>query len=294
MMNGESGHSFARQAAGYQYARTPGATAAIVDNVKSALGELTSWYDQIDPGAADAYRATTWYFSWGSNHTMANWALSWLYADQLGAGAKGTERRSAEEYLHWFHGRNPLSWVYLSNMGEKGVDAGAEKSVIELYHGWFWDGSEDFDGADSRYGMAPGFVAGGPNQAYCDYSDQTACLRELMDQPPAKSYHDWNGGWNEAKHANENSWEVTEPGIYYQAAYVHLLSYFVPTATAAIRSGRFRATAPAASMRVRGGTTLYRLDGRKLDLRSGSRRLSRGVYYERAADGTVRRFVTIR
>ena len=40
-------------------------------------------------------------------------------------------------------------------------------------------------------------------------------------QPAQKSYRDWNGGGTDA------SWAVTEPGIYYQSAYVRLLSAFV-------------------------------------------------------------------
>ena len=35
---------------------------------------------------------------------------------------------------------------------------------------------------------------------------------------------DWNTGWNGS--ANENSWEITEPGIYYQAKYCTVLGYF--------------------------------------------------------------------
>ena len=42
-----------------------------------------------------------------------------------------------------------------------------------------------------------------------------------MNQPPQKAYKDWNTSWP------ENSWEITEPAIYYQGAYVYLLSRFV-------------------------------------------------------------------
>src|SRR5205809_2182357 len=40
-------------------------------------------------------------------------------------------------------------------------------------------------------------------------------------QPPHKSYKEWNTGWNGT--SNENSWEITEAGIYTQAAYISLL-----------------------------------------------------------------------
>ena len=42
-----------------------------------------------------------------------------------------------------------------------------------------------------------------------------------MSQPQQKSYKDWNTGWP------EDSWEITEPAIYYQSSYVYLLSRFI-------------------------------------------------------------------
>ena len=43
-----------------------------------------------------------------------------------------------------------------------------------------------------------------------------------------KSYRDWNAAWNPKRNANEASWEITEPAIYYQAVYILLVSQFVP------------------------------------------------------------------
>ena len=40
----------------------------------------------------------------------------------------------------------------------------------------------------------------------------------INNQPLQKAYKDWNTGWP------ENSWELTEPAIYTQAAYVQLLA----------------------------------------------------------------------
>ena len=65
-------------------------------------------------------------------------------------------------YLHFIHGRNPLSLCFLSNMGQ----AGADRSVMEIYHTWFRDGSPLYDGRNSRYGPAPGYLAGGPNKFF--------------------------------------------------------------------------------------------------------------------------------
>jgi hypothetical protein len=48
----------------------------------------------------------------------------------------------------------------------------------------------------------------------------------LRREPPQKAYLDFNTGWQPtAEH--DQSWELTEPGIYYQAAYVMLVSKFV-------------------------------------------------------------------
>jgi hypothetical protein len=52
--------------------------------------------------------------------------------------------------------------------------------------------------------------------------------------PPQKAYKDWNTAWNPVVNDNENSWEVTEPAIYYQAPYVLLVSQY---ATAAFGDG---------------------------------------------------------
>ena len=47
-----------------------------------------------------------------------------------------------------------------------------------------------------------------------------------------KSYLDFNDGWP------ESSWEISEPAIYYQAAYIRLLANYVsgiPTSTGVFR-----------------------------------------------------------
>ena len=48
----------------------------------------------------------------------------------------------------------------------------------------------------------------------------------MRAQPPGKAYVDTNTGWEPAN-PYDKSWELSEPGIYYQAAYVRLLSKFV-------------------------------------------------------------------
>jgi hypothetical protein len=126
-------------------------------------------------------------------------------------------RDASEGYIHYMHGVNPLGMVMLTNM----YDYGAEKSVNEIYHGWFHDGT-DFDNAlSSLYGPPPGYVTGGPNPTYEPDASYPGDIIPPQNQPIQKSYKDWNTSWP------ENSWEITEPAIYYQAAYIKLLSKFV-------------------------------------------------------------------
>ena len=166
-------------------------------------------------------------------------------------------REVAQEYLHYLHGRNPLSWVYLSNMGEKGANAGAEKSVMEFYHGWFADGSALYDGPNSTFGPAPGFVVGGPNQFY------SGGVTPPTGEPPMKAYVDWNTAWP------DSSWEVTENAVYYQAAYTLLASTFSSAAVDQAAPPTFSPppgnypTARTVAIRsaTEGATIRYTLDG---------------------------------
>jgi len=122
-------------------------------------------------------------------------------------------------YLHFIHGRNPLSLCFLSNMAH----AGAHRCVTEIYHQWFHDGSPLYDGKASRYGPPPGYLAGGPNKFF-----SVDWISPPHGEPAMKAYRDWNAAWNAQRNANESSWEITEPAIYYQAVYTLLLSQFVP------------------------------------------------------------------
>ena len=140
---------------------------------------------------------------------------------------------AAEEFIHYIHGRNPLSLMYLSNMNNKG----ASNSVSQFYHSWFKNGSNMWDEVGvSTYGPAPGFLVGGPNPAYnydnccpnnCGsaFNNSKCSLMEPpKNQPSQKSYLDFNDNWP------LNSWEITENSGGYQVNYIHLLSYFVKKA----------------------------------------------------------------
>lgn len=168
----------------------------------------------------DLYRAflTEGQYHWGSNNPRANVGNANLDVIQhrVGIADTATYRARALGMLHYLHGVNPFGMVYLSNMGA----LGATYSANEIYHVWFSAGSRWSDAKTSPCGPAPGYVTGGPN-ANAVRDGVPATLSPPAGQPPQKSYKDWNGGWPDA------SWAVTEPAIYYQAAYVRLLSAFV-------------------------------------------------------------------
>ncbi len=168
----------------------------------------------------DLYRAflNEGQYHWGSNNPRANYGNSNLDVTDHALGLKDTStyRTRALGILHYLHGVNPFGMVYLSNMSA----AGATYSANEIYHVWFSAKSKWSDARTSSCGPAPGYVPGGPN-ANAARDGVPASLSPPTGQPPQKSYKDWNGGWPEA------SWAITEPGIYYQSAYVRLLSAFV-------------------------------------------------------------------
>ena len=110
---------------------------------------------------------------------------------------------------------------------------GAENSVTQFYHEWFKDGSVWDAVGSSRFGPAPGFLVGGPNDSYSrDICCNTSCpgtgaqmcrlpvKAPPSGQPASKSYADFNEGWP------INSWEVTENSNSYQISYIRLLSKF--------------------------------------------------------------------
>jgi hypothetical protein len=178
---------------------------------------------------ADLYRAFMRddSFHWAHNWVRANVGNTNLELLQLGAAKPAdtaTFGERAEALLNSFHGVNAMGIVYLTNM----YAYGAEKSANEIFHAWFRDGDSTYDNAQtSRLGPPPGYVPGGPNRQYCGSQPQSACSKSrLRKQPLQKSYLDFNTGWDPAAE-HDQSWEITEPGIYYQAAYVQLVSKFV-------------------------------------------------------------------
>ena len=200
-----------------------GVNGADVNAIRGQKSNMDYVYSLLDYQAEkDLYRAhlEDWAHHWGSNQIRAhagNLNLSFVYHD-VNTSQADDYREAANSYLHWLHGVNPLGMVMLSNMYELGGD----NCVNEIYHLWF-DNNTDYDNAlTSPKGPAPGYLSGGPNVNF------TANISPPLNQPPQKAYKDWNTSWP------ENSWEITEPAIYYQAAYVLLLSRLMPESSAAL------------------------------------------------------------
>lgn len=168
--------------------------------------------------AQDLYRAymPDWSYHWGSNFAKASYANLNDLVIQSGI-VNDTEpyRQYLNENLHYFHGVNPQGRVYLSNM----YAFGAGHSVNEMYHTWFADGTAYDHAQDALLGPAPGYVVGGPNAQF-----SVPGISPPGNQPLQKSYLDFNTSWP------QNSWEITEPAIYYQAAYLRLLAHQVKAA----------------------------------------------------------------
>lgn len=154
-------------------------------------------------------------YHWGSNQVRANYGNTNLDAARLVKEDRAADLRArAQGMLHFFHGVNPFGLVYLTNM----YRLGATKSVNETFHAWFWHDTQWDSATASACGPAPGFVPGGPNSSP---DGVPPTLSPPTGQPPNKSYRDWNTPWPEA------SWAISEPAIYYQAAYVRLVAGFV-------------------------------------------------------------------
>lgn len=219
------------------YSSLPNATTSVAEVIRNVYRNAMLSGSENFPAYTsnkDPYLAHLKDYTWGSNSTKAMQGL--MYMDMITFGidpAKNEDaKEAAEQYIHYLHGVNPFSMVYLSNM----YGYGAENCVNEFYHTWFGNGSAKWDRVGvSTYGPAPGFLTGGPNPGYdwdgccpagCGSSTNNAiCNSESITppkgQPAQKSYKDFNTSWP------LNSWSVTENSNGYQINYIRLLSHFV-------------------------------------------------------------------
>ena len=219
-----------------EYVDHPGATPAVAAALRDAYRAGVTGSGNLGAvlGDKDPYLAYLKDYTWGSNQTKSAKGNCFTAAVVHGVATDQNADflRAAERYLHYLHGVNPLSLVYLSNMNEHG----AENSVNEFYHTWFADKSAAWDRVGvSTYGPPPGYLVGGPNPSYdwdaccpsgCGSADSNAvCMSESISppkgQPPQKSYKDFNTNWP------LDSWSISEPSDGYQIGYIRLLSKFV-------------------------------------------------------------------
>lgn len=210
-----------------------GVTSSVASDIRNTFkNSMENSSDNIPAhvNQLDAYRSylTTGNHVWGSNRVKTN--MGNLFAAYKDFGLNGANNTLidgiTQDYLGYIHGRNPVGLCFLSNMEHME----ASKSVNSVYHAWFADGSNLWDDVRSSvYGPAPGFVSGGVNPNYnldgccstnsCGSSNSMCIsLEPPRLQPVLKSYRDWNTGWP------QNSWEITEPAIYYQSSYLFLLA----------------------------------------------------------------------
>lgn len=198
------------------YMSVPGADPTVVARIREQLVKSAASDHFAPPPDADLYRA--WMepgnYHWGSNFVRAGWGVvALLAADHAGLGPAERKRlrQRAEDMLHSFHGVNPLSVVYLTNMGKYG----AEHSLRTIYHARWGAGTPFSDNPP------PGYVVGGPNQSFSGKAaDGHPSIDWIRQQPRGKAYADFNLAWP------ESSWELSEPAIYYQAMYVRLCAAF--------------------------------------------------------------------
>ncbi len=226
------------------YIQTPGASAAVVNNMRASVSSQVDYIFDSD----DQYRngMPGWSYYWGSNAIRAGYGVFLMTAARLGLTGAHTAaqcRAHALEFLRFFHGQNAMSMVYLTNMS----GLGGEHSSWQFYHSWF--GLSDsaysraqhigkppgmaepfypyFAGVDnhgindnktSTLGPAPGFLVGGPNASYG--GDASPPLGAVYAN---RFYRDWNDQtvWT------ARTWEITENSIGYQGPYVALGAYFM-------------------------------------------------------------------
>ncbi len=207
------------------YGLAPGATAAVVNAIEAAIKNECEWNILPNNPGQDPYMGYmyTGHYTWGSNQLKASWGNQLLFAQKLGVYPAHSQAylNQAEEYLHYFHGRNPLNYVFLTNTGTKGANLGASQPIMSIFHSWFWNGTTyDGNSGPTAIGPAPGYLSGGPNQDFAPDASYGSAISPPQNEPPMKSYKDWGTTWP------QDSWEVTEPDQGYQGKYQFLLSAF--------------------------------------------------------------------
>jgi len=229
------------------YLQTPGATPAVVANMRASVASQVDYLFSVD----DLYRngMPDWAYHWGSNGPRAAQGVFLVTAARLGLTGTHTvaeSTRHALDLLHFFHGQNALNMVYLTNMAA----FGGEHSSFQFFHLWFGDtrvaysranflgkpanvnepdypyftGTDNHgisDNKTSTLGPPPGFVPGGPNASYGGTASPPRNAGALN-----RFYRDWA----DQTVFSAQTWEITENSIGYQGPYIALAAYFAPRA----------------------------------------------------------------
>jgi endoglucanase len=199
------------------YARAPGATTSVKNSILATYTSSikTDNTDNLPAylNQSDAYRGflKDGNYTWGSNETKAHQGNMFFSMNTYNQDAanKTNYRDAGMGFIHYLHGVNPTAYCYLTNMGS----FGAELSAPTMYHSWFGDGTA-FD-----LNPPPGYLMGGANPTYTpDAAYSGPVISPPQNQPIQKSYKAWNTSYP------ENSWQLNEPAIYSQGAYLRLLA----------------------------------------------------------------------
>jgi endoglucanase len=201
------------------YALLPGADLALVAAIRAKRISEAATVDiyRGDDATIGLYRASNPIPTWGSNRTLCDLAQTVFDADRLldEPDRRTVRRRIALDALHHLHGVNPQGLAYLSN----GRALGIERGVDRMFHTWFAPPSRWADAA-TGIGPAPAFLVGGPNPKPGYDIPVAGGNGALVHQQP------WQKAWGD-KPGAMGIWALTEPAIYYQAAYIELLAEFV-------------------------------------------------------------------
>jgi len=224
------------------YGKLSGATVSVKNQIRNYYSSsLEAGMNNLPTFLADedAYRAYITRFNWdtlsfdseydwGSNYLKSRQGITYQNMNVYGLNIANSVNytNAASAYLHYFHGVNPLSKIYLSNM----IDLGGENSIQTFYHNWFSEGTIWDTISATTPGPAPGFSVLGPNEFYeiytcCATNCETNCseVENMLADPAQKCYQD------------ENLWYPFSPWAFaanelnLQATYIRLLSKFCAT-----------------------------------------------------------------
>ena len=163
------GNGFEHQATAWVYAHTPGADPELVKKMKDAIFNAAEGFAKSS-GSNRAYGAGLGGYGWGSNQAIGSNGQTCLVAAEFSddPAAKQKYLDTAEEFVHYLHGRNPLGWCYVTNMRP----FGAEHATCVMFHSWFGNpGHQDktkfgykyIGEGEGKLGPPPGYIVGGAN-----------------------------------------------------------------------------------------------------------------------------------